>query len=202
MKDRKIPKDQTGGDELIGTKQASRLFQVSTSTVQRWLDKDFLKTYKTLGGHRRVKRKDLIALAAKLELCPTPAAFPEIFIVDDDENIIIYLKNFFRLNYPQLKIDAAMSGFEAGVKLSKVTPFIVLLDMVMPGMDGVEVSRMIKEKLKLKNTHIVGMTVSRDKNEINAFREAGVEKILFKPFDVKKLKAVFTGMACISGELK
>jgi len=178
-------------DKLIGTKQAARILHVSTSTIQRWLDMDFVKTYKTVGGHRRAKKKDLVAFAGKLGLgvlSSEKEVPPEVLIVDDDKDIVVYLKRFIKTNYPLLKVDSAKSGFEAGIKLSKLEPMLVLLDLRMPGMNGIEVCRIIKEKLKRRSMRIVGITVSRVKGELEEFRRAGAADILLKPFNLKKLR--------------
>ena len=177
--------------DIISVTEAARVLSLEVAVIRRWLDLGLVKTYKQPSGKLRVRKKEVLSFASKLGLNPLSKRKevpPDVLIVDDDVDVVRWLKLFMKENYPLLKIDSAENGFEAGIKLSYAAPIFVLLDLRMPGVDGIEVCRIIKNKLKLKNTRVIGMTVSQVKIELNDFRRSGVEDILFKPLLPEELK--------------
>lgn len=191
---------------MVGTEEAAGMLHVSRSTVQRWIDADLLPSCKTAGRHRRVRERNLIAFAEKLGIFSDSEkdnAQPMALIVDDDETVLHFVKQFLRKAYPGFNVLTAQSGFEAGIILTRQTPQLVLLDIRMPGINGIQVCRTIKHKLKMKDTIVAGITVSRNKKELKELRKAGAEEILFKPLDKHTLTSFFERIApSLRGHLK
>ncbi|OGW43874.1 MAG: hypothetical protein A2Y66_04170 [Nitrospirae bacterium RBG_13_41_22] len=106
---------------------------------------------------------------------------PVILCVDDEEANLKLLANIL---VPQgYTVVSAASGKDALLKIKCQTIDIVLLDIIMPGMDGFEVCRQIKEDQKLRNIPVIMITVLTDKQDRIRGIEAGAEEFLSKPFD-------------------
>src|SRR5262245_46821615 len=82
---------------IYTTHEISRLLQVNPRSVINWIEQDLLPSYRTPGGHRRIRHEDLLAFLRKHQI-PTPAALVDgkfgILIVDDDPEIVALVKAF------------------------------------------------------------------------------------------------------------
>ena len=109
----------------------------------------------------------------------------KILIVDDEPNIVVALE--FLLQQQGFVVEKAYNGQEALYKLSSVRPGIVILDVMMPGMDGFEVARRIRQQPSNRNTQIIFLTAKgTDADKIKGYG-AGGEVYITKPFDNDEL---------------
>lgn len=107
----------------------------------------------------------------------------KILLVDDERGIVAMLKSYFeRSGY---RVDSACSGREALEKAAG-SPDIILLDINMPGLDGLSVCRRIREQLACPILFLTARVESRDK--IAGF-QAGADDYIVKPFDIEELGA-------------
>lgn len=179
-------------ETLIGPIEAARLLNVNPSTIQRWIDAGHIPAHRTTGGHRRVSRKDLTDFARRnrIPFSRTPGRRESLLIVDDEIDLLEMLKVRIRALLPDVEVLTAESGFEAGLAVSFHRPALVLLDIRMPGMNGVEVCRSIKADPQTASTRIVGITALRDPVEIGLLRQAGAEDVLLKPIEPDALREI------------
>ena len=106
---------------------------------------------------------------------------PVILCVDDEEANLKLLANIL---VPRgYTVVSASSGEEALLKIKSQTIDLVLLDIIMPGMDGFEVCRQIKEDQKLRNIPVILITVLTAKKDRISGIKAGADEFLSKPFD-------------------
>jgi diguanylate cyclase (GGDEF)-like protein len=106
---------------------------------------------------------------------------PVILCVDDEEANLKLLENIL---VPRgYEVVSAASGKDALLKIKSQTIDLVLLDIMMPGIDGFEVCRQIKEDQKLRNIPVIMITALTDKQDRIRGIEAGAEEFLLKPFD-------------------
>ncbi|MCB0620077.1 MAG: response regulator [Saprospiraceae bacterium] len=109
----------------------------------------------------------------------------KILIVDDEPNIVVALE--FLLQQQGFVVEKAYNGQEALDKLSSFRPGIVILDVMMPGMDGFEVARRIRQQPSNRNTQIIFLTAKgTDADKIKGY-SAGGEVYITKPFDNDEL---------------
>ena len=95
-------------------------------------------------------------------------------------------------NYdPTIMVKSAKNGFEAGDLLNSFKPDLVLLDVSMPGMNGVEVCRKIRKDKTKKYTAVVMITGLDDDEVETDSMEAGATEFLKKPFQIEELTGVF-----------
>ncbi len=143
---------------FLSTQEAARLCQVDRRTMLRWLDSGLIHHHLTGGGWRRIQRSDLLAFMRERGM-PIPADLdggpPRIAIIDDDKNFTAGLKRFFEGELPEADVRVANDGFAGGLLVMSFRPDLVVLDIVMPGIGGLEVCRRIREQSILDDSAIV-----------------------------------------------
>jgi CheY-like chemotaxis protein len=121
-------------------------------TVQRWVDAGALKAWKTVGGHRRIDAAsaDAFILGLSQKGGDTPAlpthldaAAPSVLIVDDNPDDRDLLAAVAAEAFPDARIMTAQDGFEGLVAIGHSSPDILIADIVMPYMDGIELQRRV-----------------------------------------------------------
>lgn len=121
------------------------------------------------------------SLSSALE-APTPSI---ILVVDDDQVTTAVLADLFgRQSYT---VNIARDGRSALDSIAKDPPDVILLDIVLPGLDGVEICRQIKREPASRLTPIILMTASSTKERRIAALQAGADEIVAKPVDPEEL---------------
>ena len=118
---------------------------------------------------------------------------PKILVVDDDPDIVEILR--YNLSLAGYDVKAASNGNEAIKKAKIFIPEIILLDVMMPEMDGIEACRLIREIPSLNNTRIIFLSArNEDYTQISAF-DAGADDYISKPVKpkilLKKISSIF-----------
>lgn len=176
-------------EKYYTTHEVSKFCNVYPTTVINWIEERILPAFTTPGGHRRVKREDLLALMKKNNM-PIPDELlkderHKILVIDDDAKIVRMVKTI--LQAEGLEVVSAKSGFGAGLIVSEWQPSIILLDFLMPEVDGFEVTKILRSDEKTKKIPIVAITVLRGEKEIKKMFECGVTDYLAKPFKADEL---------------
>jgi len=105
----------------------------------------------------------------------------KILIVDDDLSALEIYKDFLmEYNY---KVDVAHNGFEAGVKLMEFKPDLLILDLIMPELDGFEVCQMIKTTATTEHIKIIVMTGYDSDKTRDTLNQLGADLFLVKPVE-------------------
>jgi signal transduction histidine kinase/ActR/RegA family two-component response regulator len=109
----------------------------------------------------------------------------KILIVDDDQAIREMLIEALTLNRdrPYL-IEEAANGIEATIKLGTYRPDLLILDIFMPEMDGLEVCRIIKNEVELSDMKVIVSTGYPDHTKLNEMAKLGFTNVISKPFDL------------------
>jgi DNA-binding response OmpR family regulator len=113
-----------------------------------------------------------------------PSSRKRILVVDDDPDMIVLLKQLFMTD--GYNVSGALSGKEALAKLGDVNPSIILLDLLMPEMNG---EKTFEEVRKIVDIPIVVLTAVTDKLEMVRLLKIGVDDFITKPFDSSELTA-------------
>ncbi len=113
-----------------------------------------------------------------------------ILIVDDEPNIVIAIE--FLLKREGHDIETAFNGAEALEKAGFFKPDLLILDVMMPGMDGFEVARHVRENADLDNVKIVFLTAKGTQRDKATGYASGAEYYLVKPFDNDELVQTIT----------
>ncbi|MDO4719059.1 MAG: response regulator transcription factor [Peptostreptococcaceae bacterium] len=111
----------------------------------------------------------------------------KVLIVDDEENIVELLR--FNMEQNGYRVEFAYDGEEALHKASAFRPELILLDVMLPKMDGVEVCRRIRQDERLKEAAIIMLTAKNVESDKIIGLEAGADDYITKPFSVNELIA-------------
>ncbi len=109
----------------------------------------------------------------------------KVLIVDDEPNIVMSLEFLLRKN--QFDVFIARNGNEALELLEHEVPDLILLDIMMPDVDGYEICRQIKLKPVLNNTKVVFLSAKSKTTDIEKGYELGADLYITKPFSTRNL---------------
>ncbi len=109
----------------------------------------------------------------------------KILIVDDEPNIVMTLEYTFKKK--DFEVYIARDGSEALQILESNSPDVVLLDIMMPNVDGYQALKQIRNNSSLKNTKVVFLTAKNKASDIEKGLKLGADKYLVKPFSIKKI---------------
>jgi len=142
-------------DDLMTTREAGEVLGVAVRTVQLWVESGVLPAWRTAGGHRRIARSAVDKLIAeRSQVIAQPAVKNEasasqdrplkLLVVEDDADLL----NLFTMvvegwDFP-VELSTAVNGFEGLVRIGQVRPDMVVTDLNMPGMDGLQMVRSLK----------------------------------------------------------
>jgi len=117
----------------------------------------------------------------------------KVLIVDDEKTNIKILLEILEFEEAYVT-DSASSGEECLALLPQFHPDVILLDIMMPGLDGYEVCRRIKSDPEYASTKIVMLSGRAMQNEINTGLEAGADQYLSKPFGMDELLTTLSAL--------
>jgi len=167
------------------SKEAAALLMVSPVTVREWTRKGLLRAVSTAGGHRRFLMEDLRAFASahgiRLENDSPAAAGPKrVLLVDDDVVFATYLRQIILGANPEIQVQCASDGFEAGQLTESFRPQLVVLDIQMPRIDGIELCRRLRASPTTANAELIVMSNLLNEESVEAVRAAGANRWLEK----------------------
>jgi excisionase family DNA binding protein len=189
-------------DIVITPQKAAELCYVSSRTIRNWLKHDGLKHYTTPGGHYKIKLSDLKKFTKTKKLLmanyddDTHTNIKKILIVDDDQDIVDLLKlNLSKIGF---KIETASNGIEAGTRVVEFKPDLILLDIMMPEMDGLEALKQFKSMNYTKKTPIIILSSVDEEKVIKKAYKYGAASYLTKPVKIHEViveiqKIIFKG---------
>jgi excisionase family DNA binding protein len=123
--------------------QAARFLGVAQSTIRKWSDQGRVPAFYTPGGHRRFRRSDLDSFLARSGPGRQQAG-PAVLLVDDDERMRELVRR--QLEREGYTVQEAASADEGLASIESQKPELVLLDVMMPHVDGWEMLRRIQER--------------------------------------------------------
>lgn len=171
---------------IYTTHEVSRLLHVNPRSVINWIEQSLLPSYRTPGGHRRIRRDDLLAFLRKHQI-PTPESLVEgkfnVLIVDDEPEIVDIMKAYLS-RQAGYEITSASDGISALIEVGRAKPDLLILDIMIPGVDGIEVCRRIKAD---PNNRTVIIAVSGSTEHEKRILQGGADAFMAKPIDLEKL---------------
>ena len=178
--------------EPLTTGEVAQYCHVTYRAVLKWIAEGKLKAYRTPGQHSRVGINDFLDFLEKYHM-PVPAGLErinekkKILIVDDDRQIVQLVRKTLEPE-ERYEIDVAYDGFSAGQKFSRFHPDVVVLDIMMPGLDGYEVCANIRSDPANRDVKIIAVSGSFATEGEEKILQTGANACLAKPFDVEVLR--------------
>jgi excisionase family DNA binding protein len=169
------------------TFEISQICGVNPTTVQNWVKGKRLKAFQTPGGHRRVRREDLIFFMKEFGM-PLPEGLaqnpPLAMIVDDESDILDMLEDMLRSGDAEINVVRAQSGVAALLMIGEYKPDLLILDIMMPGMNGFEVCQKLKANPRTQNIKIVAISGDHDPAVRERILSSGADLFFTKPLDI------------------
>ncbi|MCZ8254218.1 MAG: response regulator [Polaromonas sp.] len=147
-------------EDYCGTSYAAKLLGLSVATVQSLVEKGEIEAWKTLGGHRRIALKSINAYLAKnspqlTRVDTDPKHRLRVLMVEDDEAT----RDLYRCQFEEwdLPVDCTWmpSALEAMMDIASMRPDLLITDLSMPGVDGIEMLKTLKRNQQLADMQIV-----------------------------------------------
>ena len=172
--------------------EVAELLMVSTASVRGWAAKGLLEATSTAGGHRRFLRSTVEAFARSrgIDIASQASGGLRILVVDDDHQLRGYLYELLNDAPGVDAVNVAKDGFDAGQQVEIFKPTIVLLDLMMPGLDGFAVCERLKSSPQYDDIRVVAMTGYPSEENMSRIMDAGAEWCLTKPLDRQQLFSV------------
>jgi len=170
---------------ILTIPEAAKYCAVDRVTLWRWVKSGLLRVSVTPGGHHRIVKDDLESFLVEKGMYPLAAKrFPgnRVLIVDDDPTVRKVTSEM--LTHHQYETETAGDGFEAGVKVVQFKPDLLILDLIMPRMDGFEVCRYLKKDPTTSGIKILILTGYDTGKHREHVMAAGADDFLAKPVEV------------------
>lgn len=117
---------------------------------------------------------------------------PRILVVEDEADISELIR--YNLELAKFEVKAVLSGEEVFAAVSEFNPDLILLDLMLPGLSGLEVCQRLKQSANSKNTPIIMVTAKGEETDIIKGLELGADDYVTKPFSPQVLTARVTAV--------
>ena len=180
---------------------------VSARTVSTWIRDGSIPAHKTVGGHGRVSVEDLRRFLAGRGMhvppgiAPAPdgdgtasakAARRRALVIDDDETLLAVMKEI--LTASGWEVETARHGFLAGYLAGHHRPDVIVLDIMMPGLDGYEVLSLMRRRPEARAVPVIACTSLKGPETEERIRSAGFDAYVRKPIDFRDLVKLMEGL--------
>lgn len=174
---------------VFTTGEAAKICKVSQQTIIRCFDSGQLKGFRVPGSRfRRIPREKLFAFM-KDNGIPTDALESgkrKVLIVDDDEELVELLADVFDRD-GRFDVRTTNNGFDAGMQVKEFRPDIVVLDVMLPDINGKEVCQRVRSDSALDDVRIICISGMVEQDKVADLKAAGANDFMQKPFTVEKL---------------
>ena len=174
---------------VFTTGEAAKICKVSQQTIIRCFDNGSLKGFRVPGSRfRRIPRDQLFAFMRDNGI-PTDALESgkrKILIVDDDEELVELLSDVFEKD-ARFDVRTANNGFDAGMLVKEYRPDLVVLDVMLPDINGKEVCQRVRSDKTLETVKIICISGMVEQDKVAELRAAGADDFMHKPFNVERL---------------
>ena len=176
------------GLQTLTTGDIAKYCGVNFRTVIRWIDKGHLKAFKLPGrGNNRIQVQDFLSFLQNNHM-PIPEKLRQftrrVLVVDDDPSMAETIRR--TLHVARFEAKAVNSGFQAGAALSTFLPAVMTLDLQMPGLNGFDVLKFVRNDENLSRVKVLVISAA-DKTELHRALECGADDVLEKPFEWEEL---------------
>ena len=186
--------------KVFTTGEAASVCRVSQQTIIRCFDNGRLQGFRVPGSKfRRIPRDELMRFMRENGI-PTDAlegSRRRVLIVDDDPQIVDLLREMLRRD-TRFEIESASNGYDAGLLTERFRPHLIVLDYMLPDLNGDAVCERIRENEELRDTKILFVSGVVERDRIDGLLRAGGDGFLKKPFTVGALLDEITRLLNLS----
>jgi excisionase family DNA binding protein len=174
---------------VFTTGEAAKICKVSQQTIIRCFDNGQLKGFRVPGSRfRRIPREALYKFMKDNQI-PTDALESgkrKVLLVDDDVELVDVVTKFLE-DDGRFEVRIAGNGFDAGMMVKDYRPDIIVLDVMLPDINGKEVCHRVRADTSLEDVRILCISGLIEDDKIQELRLSGADDFMHKPFEADKL---------------
>jgi excisionase family DNA binding protein len=174
---------------VFTTGEAAKICKVSQQTIIRCFDNGQLKGFRVPGSKfRRIPREALYKFM-KDNGIPTDALESgkrKVLLVDDDVDIVEMMHRALEED-GRFEVKIAANGFDAGMMVKEYRPDLIVLDVMLPDINGKEVCHRVRADQNLEEVRIICISGMIEEDKIQELKLAGADDFVHKPFEVETL---------------
>jgi excisionase family DNA binding protein len=174
---------------VFTTGEAAKICKVSQQTIIRCFDNGQLKGFRVPGSRfRRIPREALYKFMRDNGI-PTDALESgkrKVLLVDDDADLVEMILKFLEED-GRFETRVAQNGFDAGMMVKEYHPDLIVLDVMLPDINGKEVCHRVRADATLEDVRILCMSGMVEEDKIQELKLAGADDFIHKPFEVDAL---------------
>lgn len=174
---------------VFTTGEAAKICKVSQQTIIRCFDNGQLKGFRVPGSKfRRIPREALYRFM-KDNGIPTDALESgkrKVLLVDDEVDIVEMIGKSLEED-GRFEVKIAANGFDAGMMVKEYRPDLIILDVMLPDINGKEVCHRVRSDTNLEDVRIICISGMVEEDKIQELKLAGADDFIHKPFDVEVL---------------
>jgi excisionase family DNA binding protein len=181
-----------------GTSKAAELLQLSVGTVQSLVDKNILHAWVTQGGHRRISLESIENYQLQQQKLPAVERLlnnrMRVMVVDDDALTRHLLQDTCLSVHPQIDCCAMSSAIDALLHLPAFNPHVMLIDLLMPEVDGWELVKRVQQQKDFTQLQILTLSaLKQDELDSRGGPPQG-SQFMSKPVDLAWLRGYLLGL--------
>ena len=183
------PAESWRDKRIFTTGEAAAVCKVSQQTIIRCFDSGRLTGFRVPGSKfRRIPRDELIRFmkANNIPTDPLEHDRKRVLVVDDDERILAFFMDLFRSD-GRFDARTASTGYDAGLLTERFRPDLIILDYMLPDINGNAVCRRIREDDKHRDIRIIVVSGVVNRDDVEKLYAAGADDFLQKPFKIDAL---------------
>ena len=184
--------------EVFTTGEVAEICNVSQQTIIRCFDSGRLKGFRVPGSRfRRIPREALIQFMREnnIPLDRLAGGKKRVLVVDDDPAIVAMLVERLERD-GRFEVQTASTGFEAGMRTREFRPDVIVLDYMLPDINGNAVVRIIREDPTLSDVRIIIVSGVVNREDVEELLRCGADGFLQKPFSIDELVKRITELVC------
>jgi len=175
--------------DLYTTGEAAEVCKVSQQTIIRCFDSGRLKGFRVPGSKfRRIPHQSLVTFMKEnnIPLDTIESGKRRVLVVDDDAEIVELIFDVLSRD-GRFETKTASSGYEAGIATQRFRPELILLDYMLPDVNGNVVCQTIRKNPEFENIKIIIISGVVKQDEIDQLLKSGAQDFIKKPFDIAEL---------------
>lgn len=174
---------------VFTTGEAAKICKVSQQTIIRCFDSGQLRGFRVPGSRFRRIPRDVLYRFMKENGIPTDALESgrrKALIVDDDEELVELIRDALEAD-GRFEIRVANNGFDAGMMVREYHPDVIVLDVMLPDINGKEVCQRVRSDNALDDVKIICISGMVEQDKIEDLKASGANDFMQKPFEVENL---------------
>jgi len=174
-------------EKAYTTFEAAKVCHVTHHSIKNWIKQGLIKASRTPGGHYRILERDLDSFRERFDMFPRDkgTGCRQVMIVDDDPDALALMERILAdEGFELIKVSNAT---EVGLKAVQLLPDVILLDFLMPEVNGFEVCKALRNNEATRRIPIMAVTCLDKEHDIQRIFACGADDYLSKPFKVDQL---------------